>query len=255
MQEFHVFLFYLCRCFDGELKDTKDFIASRKRQAQALTPEVEKELESMELYHTEIDWKMFVPPLPTHKVYFFWHTIFCVLFIIPIFLLGMGRGLVSHVWCPASPPSVDFCQNYQRHRWYNWLACKYKLMFLFSVIMFSFVKLSRNTLTIRFASIISSKAYPHSSEMDYFFIENTFFQPQSLLIGIENVNLKINGSVKSFLYLFKACLHRSSSNGSPKVERERPGFSNLDVIYKDIWWNNFYRFSCMSTKMLHSTIP
>ncbi len=69
MQEFHTVLFYLCRCYDGQLRDTKDFIEQRKRQGQPLSPELLKELESMELYQTEIDWKMFIPPLPEHQVF------------------------------------------------------------------------------------------------------------------------------------------------------------------------------------------
>lgn len=68
MQEFHTVLFYLCRCYDGQLRDSKEFIAQRKRQGQTLSAEFEQELESMELYQTEIDWKMFIPPLPVHQV-------------------------------------------------------------------------------------------------------------------------------------------------------------------------------------------
>jgi hypothetical protein len=37
-----------------------------------MTDAVEEEVRSMELYQSEIGWKTFIPPLPTHQVSVLW---------------------------------------------------------------------------------------------------------------------------------------------------------------------------------------
>ena len=37
-----------------------------KKQGFPLTPEIETELQNINVFHTDISWKTFIPPLPQH---------------------------------------------------------------------------------------------------------------------------------------------------------------------------------------------
>ena len=67
-REFHSFLFYLTRDYDGRECSKDLLIQDAKRQGISVTPDVEIELDSMKIYQNEINWKTFINPLPKHSV-------------------------------------------------------------------------------------------------------------------------------------------------------------------------------------------
>ena len=77
-REFHSFLFYLTRDYDGVKEEcSKDIlIEDAKRQGISVTPDVEIELESMKIYQNDINWKTFINPLPKHSVSILSHSYF-----------------------------------------------------------------------------------------------------------------------------------------------------------------------------------
>ena len=73
MQQFHLFLFYLCRSYEGQElneKETEEFIEEQNRRGNEITDDVKQEIKAMNLkiYRKHVDWQMFVPPLPKHAV-------------------------------------------------------------------------------------------------------------------------------------------------------------------------------------------
>ena len=67
-REFHSFLFYLTRDYDGQECSKDVLIEDAKRQGISVTPEVEIELASIKIYQNDINWKTFINPLPKHSV-------------------------------------------------------------------------------------------------------------------------------------------------------------------------------------------
>jgi len=69
MRELHIFLFYLARGYNGDANLSKEEAVATICSKPDLNDEtLKKELEPMDIYNTEISWRMFIPPLPNHQV-------------------------------------------------------------------------------------------------------------------------------------------------------------------------------------------
>jgi hypothetical protein len=65
MQVMHQFLFYLIYGYTGSENLDQEAIINRLRQRNnSVTDEIAEEMAT--IYSEDVDWKMFVPPLPTH---------------------------------------------------------------------------------------------------------------------------------------------------------------------------------------------
>ena len=53
---------------DSITQDHAAFIEYQRKHGVAISPEVESELSSMQIYQREVGWRMFIPPLPVHQV-------------------------------------------------------------------------------------------------------------------------------------------------------------------------------------------
>ena len=53
---------------DSITQDHAAFIEYQRKHGVAISPEVESELCTMQIYQREVGWRMFIPPLPVHQV-------------------------------------------------------------------------------------------------------------------------------------------------------------------------------------------
>ena len=68
-RELHLLLYYLTRDYTGKKQDKSVVIEDAKRQGIDVTEEIEKELEEMDIFQPDINWKTFINPLPHHPGY------------------------------------------------------------------------------------------------------------------------------------------------------------------------------------------
>jgi hypothetical protein len=65
MQVIHQFLFYLIYGYAGsENLDQEATVSHLRQRDNSLTDEIVEEMSK--IYNEDIDWKMFIPPLPKH---------------------------------------------------------------------------------------------------------------------------------------------------------------------------------------------
>lgn len=65
MRHLHSLLYYLVYVHPGEPKDPKEIhIESLRQQGHIIDDKLVSEMNT--IFHDEVDWKMFIPPLPKH---------------------------------------------------------------------------------------------------------------------------------------------------------------------------------------------
>ena len=67
-RELHKYLFYLTRDYQGSRDSTKtDLINHLRQESIDVNATIEAELESMDVYTSDLSWRTFIPPLPQHQ--------------------------------------------------------------------------------------------------------------------------------------------------------------------------------------------
>ena len=67
-RELHKYLFYLTRDYQGSKNFTKtDFLNYIRQENIDINATIEDELESMDIYTSDLSWRTFIPPLPQHQ--------------------------------------------------------------------------------------------------------------------------------------------------------------------------------------------